>query len=101
MRPAYRIFYTKYERSGWLFCGWGPIADGHKDFNSYEEAKQHSDEFNLARHSSFDPKWCVEASNPQFVNLDRLDAEKDDIKNKNVPFIKYTAFHTYSPTTPK
>lgn len=65
MNAKYRIEYMEYE------AGWGCKPDGHRDFDSFEDAKKHQIEFNSKNNLKPIPDWYMTASEPFLVDLDR------------------------------
>jgi hypothetical protein len=69
MRPAYRVYYTEYER------GWGSRVDGFKDFEgttAFEDATTHVAEFNAQNNLPVAPDWYMVASAPKLIDLNRI-----------------------------
>ncbi len=49
----------------------GTSPDGHKDFDTYQEALTHSRDFNAQNNLPEAPDWYETASEPVLVDLER------------------------------
>ena len=66
MNSKYRVYIIESE------AGWGSKVDGHRDFDSFEEANNYYTDYNKQNNQDKVPSIYLRAEKPKLVDLDRV-----------------------------